>query len=148
MFLNSILECERNSVKKMEKLQLPNSFKKIGIGLALFSLLFLLVNKFTFNSPDFRTAIKYGLLLGMLLISVSKEQIEDELMVKLRMQAYRLAFIFGVFLTLIQPFINYFVDYLFDPSGAVIQDTGNFEILWILLSVQVIYFEVLKRMHK
>ncbi len=148
MTLKSIIDCERKSLRKLERLQLPNGYKKIGIGLAIFSFLFLFVNKFTFDSMELRLASRYGLLVGMLLVSISKDKIEDELITKLRMQSYTFAFVIGVFFTLVQPFLNYFVDFYFDPNGAIFKDTGDFEVLWILLSIQVFHFELLKRFHQ
>lgn len=148
MTIKSILECERKSLKEMDKYQLPNYFKKIGIGLVVISLISLFINAFSINASEFRSIAKYGMLIGMLLISISKETIEDELITRLRMQSYTLAFIAGVIFTLILPFMDYFVDIIFKADEAIFKDMGDFQILWILLSVQVFYFEFLKKLHK
>ncbi len=148
MTLKSLLNCERKSLKEMGKYQLPNYFKKIGIGLFALSFLSLLINAFSINVFVYREIAKYGMLIGMLLISISKEKIEDELITKLRMQSYTLAFIAGVFFALILPFMDYFVDLLFQTDKANLKDMGDWQILWILLSVQVFYFETLKRAYK
>ena len=148
MFSKSFTDCERERFKNLGKLQLPNWMKKFGIGLAILAFLFLFVNKFTADAPELRMAAKYGLLVGFLLISVSRDQIEDELITKLRMQSYSFAFIIGVVITLVQPFINFFVDDLVKPGSGLIKDTGDFEVLWMLLSIQVFVFEMLKRLHR
>lgn len=148
MLSKSTLECEMNQLKRLERLQLPNWVKKIGIGIAVATFIGLFVNRFTINLPELRLVCKYGMLVGLLLVSLSKEKIEDELVTRLRMQSYTFAFVAGVILTLIQPFLNFSVDYLLDPNQAQFKDTGDFEILWILLSVQVFYFAMLKRFHR
>jgi len=148
MTLKSILDCERKSLKEMDKYQLPNYFKKIGVGLFVVSIISLFINAFSINVFLYREIAKYGMLIGMLLISISKEKIEDELITKLRMQSYTFAFIAGVFYALTLPFMDYFVDLIFQSDKAILKDMGDWQILWILLSVQVFYFEMLKRAHK
>ena len=148
MEIKSFWDCERKSLREMSKYQIPNRFKKIGVGLAIFSFISLLINSFSINTLEFREIAKYGMLIGMLLISISKEKIEDELITKLRMQSYTFAFIIGVIYSLILPFIDYFFDVIFKTDEAIIKDMGDFQILWILLSVQIFYFEILKKLHK
>ena len=132
----------------MKNFQLPPIYKKIGIGVAVLSFIGLFANKFTVNMEALRSATKYGLLIGFLLISISREEIEDELIKNLRMQSYSFAFVFGVILSLFSPFVDFVVDAILGAQEAGLDDAGDFEILWILLSVQVFYFEMLKRMHQ
>ena len=148
MTTRAFFNCERTKLGEMKNYQLPNRFKKIGIAIALISFASLFINKFSVNLPEYRLFARYGLLVGMLLISISKEKIEDELIAQLRMQSYTIAFVLGVVYTLALPFIDYFVDVLFKTNEAIIKDIGDFQILWILLCVQVFYFESLKRFHK
>jgi hypothetical protein len=148
MAIKSILERKRNNLKKLNKYQLPNYFKKIGVGLFILALISLFINALSINNFEIRAIIKYGMLIGLLFISISKEKIEDELVTKLRMQSYTFAFIFGVIFTLLLPFIDYFFDYIFKTNEAMIKDMGDWQILWILLSIQVFYFEYLKRLHR
>ncbi len=145
---SSFLECERKSLDRMKRFQLPNSFKKIGIGLAMFSFVLLFTNAFLWEMIELKWMAKYGLLGGMLLISISKDEIEDELIAKLRMQSYTFAFIAVVLFTLAQPFINYLVDFMVQDGEAVFKDMGDFQILWFLLSVQVFYFLYLKKLYR
>ena len=145
MDTKSSIDCEKKSFEKFKRYQLANSFKKVGIILALFSFLFLFVNKYFFDSQVYRETLRYGMLLGMLLISISKEKEEDERITTLRMQSYTFAFIAGVILALIQPFINYGVDFVLGIEEAAFKDNGDFLILWVLLSVQVFSFEMLKK---
>ncbi len=149
MTTKSFLDCERRNIEKMKKLQLPNYFKRIGFGVFILSFLALFINKFTFNDLDFRLISKYGMLVGLLLVSISKEKIEDELIIRLRMQSYTFAFVFGVIYALVLPLIVNVIGFLI-PSKEVggYNVNGDFVILWMLLSLQVFYFELLKKLHK
>ncbi len=148
MRVKSIMDYERKSLEKMKNLQLPHRFKVIGIWLFILSIVALFINKFSANDLEIRAIVKYGMLIGLLLISISKEKIEDELITKLRMQSYTLAFIMGVIFTLLLPFVDYLIDLVFKTNEAVLKDLGDWQILWLLLSIQVFYFAILKKMHK
>jgi len=148
MTLKSVLECERKSLEKMKKYQLPNQFKKIGFSVLIISFVSLFINKFSISNSEFTLIAKYGILVGLLVVSISKEKIEDELVNNLRMQSYTFAFIIGVVITLANPFFSYIVDFFIKAKESSTNDVGDWQILWLLLSIQVFYFEFLKRMHK
>jgi hypothetical protein len=148
MTIKSILECERKSLEKMKKYQLPNQFKKIGFVVLIISFASLFINKFSINSLEFTLIAKYGMLVGLLIASISKEKIEDERVNNLRMQSYTFAFIAGVLITLTNPFFSYIADFIFKAKESGADGVGDWQILWILLSVQIFYFEFLKRMHR
>ena len=148
MFPRSFIEYEKRKVDELKKYQLPHHFKKAGIALAILGFVGLFVNKAVADNMILRESCKYAMLIGLLITSISKEQVEDELISSLRMQSYTLAFIAGVALALVQPFINFGVDSIIDPSNAQLKESGDFVILWILLTVQVMYFELLKRLHR
>lgn len=149
MNVKSFMECERKSLEKMKRYQLPNRFKKVGIGIVIISLATFFVNKFSIENIDLKLTAKYGILVGLLLVSISKEKIEDELITSLRMQSYTFAFIAGVIITLLtNPLFNYIANIISQKRQENFQEVGDWEILWILLSVQVFYFEFLKRMNK
>ncbi|SDE69653.1 hypothetical protein [Ulvibacter litoralis] len=148
MDLKSILECERKSLEKLKRYQLPNSFKKVGVGIILISVVSIIGIKLSIDTPNLKKAAMYGVLLGLLVISISKEKIEDELITNLRMQSYALAFIAGVLITLTNPLFSYIASSLFDKQLEHFNGMGDWQILWILLSIQVFYFELLKRFNK
>lgn len=148
MNIKSIIECEAKNFEKMNKFQLPTHYKKIGIAILIISFISIFINGFTLNKHEFNLIAKFGILIGLLLISISKEIIEDELVTKLRMQSYTFAFIVAVAYSLALPFIDYFIDIIFQSHKAVFKDIGDFTILWMLLSVQVLYYEILKKAHK
>ena len=149
MNVKSFMECERKNLEKMKRYQLPNGFKKIGIGIIVVSLITFFVNKFSIENIDLKLTAKYGILVGLLIVSISKEKIEDELITSLRMQSYTFAFTAGVIITLLtNPLFNYIANFVSQKQQENFQEVGDWEILWILLSVQIFYFEFLKGMNK
>lgn len=149
MDAKSFMECERKSLERMKRYQLPNSFKKVGIGIIILSLVAIIVNKLSIDNAELTLTAKYGILVGLLVISISKEKIEDELITSLRMQSYTFAFIAGVVITLLSnPLVNFIANLISDEQQQVFEGVGDWQILWMLLSIQVFYFEFLKRMSK
>jgi hypothetical protein len=132
----------------MKKLQLPYALKKIGFGIFIIFFITMFVNAFLINDSDLKLAAKHGVLIGLLITSISKEKIEDELVAKLRMQSYTFAFIMGVVYAIALPLIDYLFETVLGKESAAVKDMGDFTILWMLLFVQVFFFHYLKRMHK
>tara|TARA_R110001583_G_scaffold193115_1_gene360783 strand:- start:4172 stop:4618 length:447 start_codon:yes stop_codon:yes gene_type:complete len=146
MSLKSIQECERTKLERfLNKFQLPHLFKKVGFGVVILSFILLTVIKFTNNEPLWmRPFLKHAMIVGLLIMSISREKIEDELIESLRSKSYALAFIIGVIYTMLQPVVNYVVDLILGKQ----EEVGNiyyFEVLLFMLLIQVLFFEVLKR---
>lgn len=143
----SICEKERSHIEKMNKFQLPNRYKKIGLYGAFFIFGLMIAKKF-FDEPLWVKPVLRGLLLGfMLLISLAKDKVEDEFIDSLRSQSYRLAFILAIVYSLVQPFINYGVGILFDSSEKL-EGFSYFQVLFFMLLVQLMVFYQLKRYNK
>jgi hypothetical protein len=65
------------------------------------------------------------------------------------MQSYTFAFIAGVIITLLtNPLVNYIKNLILDKQQENFEGVDDWQVLWILLSLQVFYFEFLKRMNK
>jgi hypothetical protein len=142
---------QEGDIEKINKFigyQLPHKFKILGLVVFIVSIILNGIIDFSFESIDYRDLFlkiaKAGAILGLLLISVSKEKLEDELIVKLRMQSYNYAFIVGVLFALIMPFINYSIVFVFS-SAPKMEMTSDFTILAILLTIQIITFRRLKK---
>ena len=148
MATKSFLECERRSLGKMKKYQLPNKFRKVGIGIFIILFIAMFVFAFTSENSELKQITKYGVLIGLLITSISKEKVEDELVKNLRMQSYTFAFIFAVFITITNPLFSFIVNQFTDKQQDSFSGVGDWQILWLLLSIQFFYFEYLKRMHK
>jgi hypothetical protein len=148
MELESKQDVEIQKIEKITKYQLPNKFKRIGFGLFIASVISTVIFSFIIESINNQhlldKIVKTVAILGLLLISISKEKIEDELIIKLRMQSYSYAFIVGVLFFLIMPFINY--GYLL-IKGSVLKMEGvsDFTILGTILVIQIYSFGLLKK---
>ena len=148
MTRQGIQEYDRKSLQKIEKLRLPHIYKRIGIGIAVVTFIGMFINAFTMNIPELKIIMKYGILVGLLIASISREKVEDELIINLKMKSYTFAFIVAVFFTLMTPLIDYIVDVVLANGAPTLEEVGDWEILWMLLSIQIFYFEYLKRMHR
>ncbi len=145
MNVKSIMEYERKNIDKLKKYQLSNQFKKVGwiiFGIA-FVALFL-----TTKDTNLKLIAKYSILIGLLIVSISKEKIEDELVKNLRMHSFTFAFIFTVFIAITNPLFSYLANFIFIEKQEPFSGVGDWMILWLLLSIQVFYFEYLKKMHR
>ena len=130
-------------INKMNKFQLPHTYKKVGYYFSLFVFALMIIKKFV-DEPDWVKPLLSGLLLvGMMIISLSKEKLEDEYIDSLRAQSYRIAFLLVVLYALIQPFINYGVGLLFDPNEQL-EGLDYFQLLFYMLLVQLMVFWRLK----
>ncbi|PVW15160.1 hypothetical protein [Marixanthomonas spongiae] len=140
-----IIECERTKIERWSRFQLPNHWKKIGIVLCLALFITGIVLKFTdFEVGWLKGVLRRGILVGLLIISISKDKNEDEMIVSLRSKAYTLAFIFGVAFTCVQPLLEYLIhSFIFEPSPN--NTFSYFEVLSFMLMMHIVFFEILKR---
>ena len=92
----------------------------------------------------FKRIVVSTAILGLLIISISKEKIEDELMTKIRTQSYNYAVIGTVLFYLIIPFINFIIATIFS-STPKIEGSSDISILGLMLSMQILTFRKLKR---
>ncbi|QMU65166.1 MAG: hypothetical protein GKR88_13270 [Flavobacteriaceae bacterium] len=143
----SYCEKERNRLEKLHKFQLAHKYKKVGITIAIFAFLLMIAKKFVDEPLWIKPILSNILLLGMLIISVSKEKIEDEYIDSLRSQSYRLAFVFAIIYSLIQPGINYVVTVLLGKETGA-NEFSYFQVLFFMLIVQLLFFNQLKRWNK
>ena len=142
--MSEFCESERKRMDRLNNFQLPNQYKKIGWYFVLFVFILMIAKKFIDEPSWVKPLLRNAMILGFLVISLAKEKIEDELIVKLRAQSYRLAFVFGVIYSLIQPYIEYVVDYLFNSDHATM-GFSYFQTLIFMLVVQIAFFEQFKR---
>jgi hypothetical protein len=144
--MTEFCESERKRLEKMNKFQLPNRFKKIGWVVVLIAFALMIAKKFIDEPSWVKPVLTNLMIVGFLLVSLSKEKIEDELIVKLRGQSYRLAFVFGVLYSLVQPYVEYGVEYLINAEEANIS-FSYFQVLLFMLVVQIMFFAQFKRIH-
>ena len=119
---------------------LPRYFKTIGLVLIILALVTVIV-KVSLHVQLLPWQKKWGfilvtdlLILGMFLIAISKDKIEDEMIMSIRLQAMAGSFISGVVTVLVKPFI----DLLF--KNLMTDYTGQQLVLNMLLFYLIIYY--------
>lgn len=146
MSKESFCEAEGTRFEKFKNFGLPHSYKKIGIAVIVLTLLTIIIGKIVdFNSPELKFAMKRIILVGLLIIVLAREKIEDERILIMRGQAFSMAFISGVVYTLIQPLINYIASSLVEDNKDPLTDLGDFQILWFLLTMYLVFFYMMKK---
>jgi hypothetical protein len=138
-------------IEKIEKItgyQLPNKFKIVGLVLFIVSVLSIIT-----SLKLYLVGVKYydlferialtAMVLGLLIISISREKIEDELIAKIRLQSYNYAVIGTVLLYLMFPFI-YAIVFNFS-SVPKMEGSKDVSVLGLLLTMQIITFRKLKK---
>jgi len=140
-------ECERNRFYKIINFRLPHSFMTIGIAVAVISILVMFGRAFLMEGDTewLKELTKKGLLVGMLLMSISKDKEEDEMTITLRSQSYAIAFVIGVIYALVMPYVEFGVSNVLKPEGEVLKDLGDFQVLTFMLMIQLMFYHVLKR---
>jgi len=137
-----------DKLTKWSNMQLPNPFKKVGYGIAIICLGLVVGQQIVGIFPEWaRFLLSTMLLLGLLMVSLSKEKIEDEFIISLRSRSYQFAFIFGLGYTLILlPLVNYIADLI---QGSAYSPVKNdyFDVLLLMILVQLVFFNKLKRCH-
>ncbi|SRX55940.1 hypothetical protein [Aequorivita sp. CIP111184] len=139
-------EAEERRLNWLINFKLPNYWKKIGWSILFVSLALILFIKFLNDDFDLlKNILKKSMLIGLLIVTISSEKIEDEFIESLRSKSFTLAFILGVIYVLAQPVVNYFVSLILQSENTNYEDLGDFQILWFLLVVYLTAFWSLKR---
>lgn len=147
MAKETFCEAENSRLEKFKNFGLSHSFKKIGIAIVIILMLFIIFSKLI--DLEINTTIKFIvkrlILIGLLVAALAREAIEDERIRTMRGQAFSMAFIAGVVYTLIQPLINYIVALFVEKDKEPLTDIGDFQVLWFLLTMYLLFFYLLKR---
>jgi len=153
MNIKKIQECERRRIERWASFQLEHNWKKRGIIFSAVLILALVIIKFLESESHpgilseylaHKYILKKLLLIGLLVISLSKEKVEDEMLISLRAKSFTLAFIIAVLYAVIQPFVNSVFFYLFDKNHLS-PDFSLFQVLSFMLILQLLFFEFLKK---
>jgi L-asparagine transporter-like permease len=143
---------QKGDIEKINRFtgyQLPNKFKIVGLVIIIVSFLSIVTSLDTYILEEkfydlFKRVALSGTILGLLIISISKEKIEDELMIKIRTQSYNYAVISAVLLYLIFPFINYIFMSVFSTMPKM-EGGKDISVLGFLLFTQILTFRKLKK---
>ena len=142
-------EGDIEKINKFTGYQLPNKFKIIGLIIVIISFLSIVTSLDTYILEEkfydlFKRVALSGTVLGLLIISLSKEKVEDELMTKIRTQSYNYAVIGTVLFYLTFPFIN-FIFFSFVSLKPKIEGSTDISVLGVMLFMQILTFRKLKR---
>jgi len=149
MELKAKQEGDIEKINKITGYQLPNKFKIVGLILFIVSILLIISSlKIYFIDIKYQNLFERialtGTVLGLLMISISKEKIEDELMAKIRAQSYNYAVIGTVLFYLTFPFVVLIVESIFS-SMPKIEGSKDVSVLGVLLFMQILTFRKLKK---
>ncbi|WP_299107372.1 hypothetical protein [uncultured Winogradskyella sp.] len=147
MNTEKIMNCERKSFQKIIKFRLPHRFMMIGISIVLLSIVGMFVRAFAMegDSDWLKLLLQKTLLVGMLIMSMSKDKIEDEMTVALRAQSYAIGFVVGVIYALVMPYVEFGVSNLVHSGGENFKNLGDFQVLLFMLMIQLMFYHNLKR---
>lgn len=147
MNTEKIKNCEINRLQKLIKFRLPHRFMTIGIAIILLSIAMMFVRAFAMEGETewLKQLLQKTLLVGMLLMSLAKDKIEDEMTISLRAQSYAIAFVTGVIYALVMPYVEFGVSNAVHSGGEVFKDLGDFQVLLFMLMIQLMFYHNLKR---
>jgi threonine/homoserine/homoserine lactone efflux protein len=146
MNFKSIQECEQKRTRFFLNYKLPNYWKKIGLIGAIVSLLVIMsTSLFDGNFELLKDVLRKVVLAFLLLMVLAREEQEDERIQNIRAQSFSFAFLAGVLYALFQPLVNLIVASIFMPDKASFEDLGDFQILWLMLTVYLLFFHFLKK---
>jgi hypothetical protein len=124
--------------------QLPTYFKKIGMAVTALSLITAVL--FKTRNPEvaahtkglFRVFTLNALIIGLLLIALAKDKIEDEMIVAIRIRSMAGAFLFAVIYVIIWPLVDL-------VSNDPVADMSGQQIVLTMLFVYLFTYYMQKR---
>ena len=145
MTTKDVIEHEKRSFhKQMKELKLlPNKYFKIGIGAAIISFIGMLFLKYLGDYGMLIQLLRNVMLVSLLVITVSKDKEEDEMTMKLRSQAFVLAFIWGVLYAAVQPIISIIANFFMSTESEEWTEMSMYQVL--LLPLQKVHFQELNQ---
>ncbi|WP_040282419.1 hypothetical protein [Psychroserpens damuponensis] len=147
MDLENQINCERKRFNKLLNFRLPHRFMTIGVVIVLLSIALMFVRAFVLEGDTLwlKQLLQKTMLVGMLVMSMSKDKIEDEMTHSLRAQSYAIAFVIGVVYALIMPYVEFGVSNVVHSGGEAFKDLGDFQVLLFMLMIQLMFYHNLKR---
>lgn len=147
MNTEKLMNCERNRFQKFINLRLPHRFMAIGIVILLGSITMMLIRAFVMEGDTewLKLLLQKTLLVGLLIMSLSKDKIEDEQTISLRAQSYAIAFVIGVVYALLMPYVEFGVSNIANSGGEAFKNLGDFQVVLFMLMIQLMFYHNLKR---
>lgn len=147
MNAEKIIKCEQKRFGKLVNFRLPSKFMNVGIAIGALSIVMMFVRAFALDGEVewLKLLLQKTLLIGMLIMSISKDKEEDEMIITLRSQSYAIAFVIGVVYALVMPYVEFGVDSVVESNISELKNLGDFQVLLFMLMIQLLFFHNLKR---
>ena len=147
MEAKKIIECEQKRFGKLINFRLSSKFMSIGIAIGMLSIVMMFVRAFAMEGDTIwlKLLLQKMLLVGLLIMSISKDKEEDEMTIVLRSQSYAIAFVIGVVYALVMPYVEFGVDSVVKSNVSELKNLGDFQVLLFMLMIQLLFFHNLKR---
>jgi uncharacterized phage infection (PIP) family protein YhgE len=146
MNLKSIQECDRKSAQRLLNFKLPGYWKKIGWTGVIVSLgAIMSTSLFEGDFEILKDILRKVVLAFLFIVVLAREEVEDERIQNFRAQSFSFAFLSGVLYTLFQPVVNWIVFSIVKSEKAAVEDLGDFQILWLMLTVYLLFFYISKK---
>lgn len=133
---------------------LPNYFKKVGLSIILFIIVFLIVVKLSdlnISETFIKSFIKVSTAVAGYLFIMSKERIEDEFIQSARLRAFAASFLFGVGLYIIhESHIFYFISSkdTFNSFQLILTEMGFYLFMFYMIKYGAIRNEKQSKRNK
>ena len=140
-------DCERRRAQKLLNYKLPSYYKKIGwIGVIVSLVAIMSTSLFDGDFELLKDILRKVVLAFLFIVVLAKEEVEDERIQNFRAQSFSFAFLAGVLYALFQPLVNWIAFSIFRPEKENgFEDLGDFQILWLMLTVYLFFFYILKK---
>lgn len=141
------IECEQKRFGKLINYRLPSKFMKVGVVIAALSIVLMFVRAYALDGETgwLKLLLQKTLLIGLLMMSISKDKEEDEMTIALRSQSYAIALVIGVVYALIMPYVEFGVESVVKSNVSELKNLGDFQVLLFMLMIQLLFFHNLKR---
>ena len=144
---------EHSKLMRIINFRLPHIYKRIGLigAIAIFS--FLVFYKFYgANTLIIKDVLRTLMIVFLLIASLSKDRFEDEFVQHIRSQSYVISFVCAIGYSIILPLVAYVLDILITNitgDGTIsFHETSSFEVMFMLVCFQLLFFETLKRFER
>lgn len=122
----------------------PNYFKKIGLAIIILAVISAVVIKYFLAEPNLETKallknMHFSFLnIGLFIISMSKDKLEDERSMLMRMQAMLFTIGFAVLCLLISPIMDL-------AFGELVSEMGGNQLMLLILLEYIIFYRIQKK---
>jgi len=147
MNTEKLIECEQKRFGKLINFRLHSKFMNVGIAIAAMSIVLMVVRAYVIEGDSnwLKLLLQKALLIGLLVMSISKDKEEDEMTISLRSQSYAIAFVIGVVYALLMPYVEFGVGSVVKSTASELKNLGDFQVLLFMLMIQLLFFHNLKR---